>query len=189
MCGEQKRMDEDSSCNTNNYIHMSKAYKLTFWCNMQDYQTKPGFRHKQRGRKRKSEELVIDIAKKNTSKSPTMDKKLRGKVRGMKEGVRKRRGEGQTNKKQTKQSQSDDEEDCAAEACLRPNGREVDWVQCDGGCDQWFHMLCVGLDKHDINEDEDYICIKCSQNNPQNIDVSCFQLESPASPSEEENDC
>lgn len=154
-----------------------------------DYQTKPGFRHKQRGRKRKSEEVVIDIAKKNTSKSPTMDKKLRGKVRGMKEGVRKRRGEGQTNKKQTKQSQSDDEEDCAAEACLRPNGREVDWVQCDGGCDQWFHMLCVGLDKHDINEDEDYICIKCSQNNPQNIDVSCFQLESPASPSEEENDC
>lgn len=41
-------------------------------------------------------------------------------------------------------------------------GREVDWVQCDGGCDKWFHMHCVGLDKHEITEDEDYICNSCS---------------------------
>jgi hypothetical protein len=41
------------------------------------------------------------------------------------------------------------------------SGHEVDWVQCDGGCDKWFHLHCVGLDKHDINEDEDYICKKC----------------------------
>jgi hypothetical protein len=34
-------------------------------------------------------------------------------------------------------------------------------VQCDGGCDKWFHLHCVGLDKDDINEDEDYICKNC----------------------------
>lgn len=37
----------------------------------------------------------------------------------------------------------------------------MDWVQCDGGCDKWFHLHCVGLDKDDINEDEDYICKNC----------------------------
>jgi hypothetical protein len=41
------------------------------------------------------------------------------------------------------------------------SGHEVDWVQCDGGCDKWFHLHCVGLDKDDINEDEDYICKNC----------------------------
>ena len=41
------------------------------------------------------------------------------------------------------------------------SGHEVDWVQCDGGCDKWFHLHCVGLDKEDVNEDEDYICKNC----------------------------
>ncbi|PNF26510.1 Lysine-specific demethylase 5A [Cryptotermes secundus] len=63
--------------------------------------------------------------------------------------------------KKTKQECSDDDEDCAAPTCLRPTGHEVDWVQCDGGCDKWFHLHCVGLDKDDINEDEDYICKNC----------------------------
>ncbi|GFG38653.1 hypothetical protein Cfor_01675 [Coptotermes formosanus] len=63
--------------------------------------------------------------------------------------------------KKTKQECSDDDEDCAAPTCLRPTGHEVDWVQCDGGCDKWFHLHCVGLDKEDVNEDEDYICKNC----------------------------
>lgn len=39
--------------------------------------------------------------------------------------------------------------------------REVDWVQCDGGCELWFHLFCVGLDKRDVKEDEDFICRVC----------------------------
>lgn len=131
----------------------------------------------------------MDTMKKGTAMSLAGDKKFKGsKMKNVKEGVRKRRGDGQSTKKSTKHSMSDDEEDCAAASCLRPSGREVDWVQCDGGCDQWFHMHCVGLDKHDINEDEDYICIKCSHNNPQNIDVSCFQVGSPNSQTDAETD-
>lgn len=47
-------------------------------------------------------------------------------------------------------------------------GREVDWVQCDGGCDGWFHMLCVGLDKTELAEEDDYICSNCkdAEQNP-----------------------
>lgn len=40
-------------------------------------------------------------------------------------------------------------------------GREVDWVQCDGGCNEWFHMLCVGLVKSQMKPDDEFICKKC----------------------------
>lgn len=40
-------------------------------------------------------------------------------------------------------------------------GREVDWVQCDGGCNKWYHMYCVGLVKNQIKPDDDYVCKKC----------------------------
>lgn len=42
-------------------------------------------------------------------------------------------------------------------------GREVDWVQCDGGCNEWFHMLCVGLIKSQVKPDDDFICKKCKK--------------------------
>ncbi|KAJ0171214.1 hypothetical protein K1T71_013413 [Dendrolimus kikuchii] len=58
-------------------------------------------------------------------------------------------------------SSADDEEDCAAANCLRPTGK-VDWVQCDGGCDQWFHMHCVGLSRGALRDDDDYVCGNCA---------------------------
>lgn len=56
---------------------------------------------------------------------------------------------------------SSDDEDCAAAPCRRPTGREVDWVQCDGGCELWFHMLCVGLARAALGPDDDYVCRRC----------------------------
>uniref|UniRef100_A0A8R2CA09 [histone H3]-trimethyl-L-lysine(4) demethylase n=1 Tax=Bombyx mori TaxID=7091 RepID=A0A8R2CA09_BOMMO len=58
-------------------------------------------------------------------------------------------------------SSADDDEDCAASNCLRPTGK-VDWVQCDGGCDQWFHMHCVGLSRGALRDDDDYVCGTCA---------------------------
>uniref|UniRef100_A0A3B5MKB5 [histone H3]-trimethyl-L-lysine(4) demethylase n=1 Tax=Xiphophorus couchianus TaxID=32473 RepID=A0A3B5MKB5_9TELE len=60
---------------------------------------------------------------------------------------------------------SDSEEDfslCAAPWCREPEGDEVNWVQCDGNCNQWFHQVCVGLSAERA-EKEDYICISCTQ--------------------------
>ncbi|KAG9352857.1 hypothetical protein JZ751_017433 [Albula glossodonta] len=57
----------------------------------------------------------------------------------------------------------DSEEDidlCPAEKCQRPEGDEVDWVQCDGSCNQWFHQVCVGVSA-ELAEKEDYICVTC----------------------------
>uniref|UniRef100_A0A8C9WZA5 [histone H3]-trimethyl-L-lysine(4) demethylase n=1 Tax=Sander lucioperca TaxID=283035 RepID=A0A8C9WZA5_SANLU len=60
---------------------------------------------------------------------------------------------------------SDSEEDyslCAAPWCREPEGDEVNWVQCDGSCNQWFHQICVGLSAERA-ELEDYVCISCTQ--------------------------
>lgn len=39
---------------------------------------------------------------------------------------------------------------------------QVNWVQCDGSCNQWFHQVCVGLSAERA-EREDYICISCTE--------------------------
>lgn len=39
---------------------------------------------------------------------------------------------------------------------------QVNWVQCDGSCNQWFHQICVGLSAERA-EKEDYVCISCTQ--------------------------
>ncbi|XP_072886376.1 lysine-specific demethylase 5B-like isoform X1 [Hemitrygon akajei] len=62
-------------------------------------------------------------------------------------------------------SEPEDSEDedaiCPAESCQQPEGEEVDWVQCDGSCNQWFHQICVGVSS-ETAEKEDYICINCT---------------------------
>ncbi|TNN71886.1 Lysine-specific demethylase 5A [Liparis tanakae] len=49
---------------------------------------------------------------------------------------------------------------CASKTCQRPCKDKVDWVQCDGGCDEWFHQVCVGV-SCEMAENEDYICVDC----------------------------
>uniref|UniRef100_A0A8C5MKI2 [histone H3]-trimethyl-L-lysine(4) demethylase n=1 Tax=Leptobrachium leishanense TaxID=445787 RepID=A0A8C5MKI2_9ANUR len=61
-------------------------------------------------------------------------------------------------------SESDDDDDdaiCPAEHCIEPEGDEVDWVQCDGSCNRWFHQACVGLST-ETAEKEDYVCTLCN---------------------------
>ncbi|XP_068454053.1 lysine-specific demethylase 5B-B isoform X2 [Clinocottus analis] len=64
-------------------------------------------------------------------------------------------------------SQSDDSDEemavCPAERCALPEGDEVNWVQCDGSCNQWFHQVCVGVTA-EMAEKEDYICVRCTRN-------------------------
>ncbi|KAH0520054.1 Lysine-specific demethylase 5B [Microtus ochrogaster] len=65
----------------------------------------------------------------------------------------------------TSYSEQEDSEDedavCPALNCLQPEGDEVDWVQCDGSCNQWFHQVCVGVSP-EMAEKEDYICVRCT---------------------------
>uniref|UniRef100_A0A672IU44 [histone H3]-trimethyl-L-lysine(4) demethylase n=1 Tax=Salarias fasciatus TaxID=181472 RepID=A0A672IU44_SALFA len=56
---------------------------------------------------------------------------------------------------------------CAAKNCQRPCKDKVsvsagDMTFCDGGCDEWFHQVCVGV-SCEMAENEDYICMDCSR--------------------------
>uniref|UniRef100_A0A672SZ52 [histone H3]-trimethyl-L-lysine(4) demethylase n=1 Tax=Sinocyclocheilus grahami TaxID=75366 RepID=A0A672SZ52_SINGR len=66
-------------------------------------------------------------------------------------------------------SYSDDSEEdwsvCSAKQCQQPEGNEVNWVQCDGSCNQWFHQICVGVSAEQA-ENEDYICVSCISSSP-----------------------
>lgn len=65
----------------------------------------------------------------------------------------------------TSSSEQEDSEDedaiCPAGSCLQPEGDEVDWVQCDGSCNQWFHQVCVGVSPETAAK-EDYVCARCA---------------------------
>ena len=60
---------------------------------------------------------------------------------------------------------------------VQPDGKEVHWVQCDGGCEMWVHLRCVGLQAKDVNKDEDYYCQRCSAKNPSTINVDDEDLQ------------
>ena len=34
------------------------------------------------------------------------------------------------------------------------------WIGCDGGCEGWYHVICVGIDEENLPED--FYCDKCS---------------------------
>ena len=38
----------------------------------------------------------------------------------------------------------------------------MNWVQCDR-CEEWFHLLCVGLAEDEVSEEEEYECFNCKQ--------------------------
>lgn len=48
--------------------------------------------------------------------------------------------------------------------CKQPTGEEVDWLQCDGGCEGWFHCVCVSISAEEARE-LDYVCEKCIMSN------------------------
>jgi len=47
-------------------------------------------------------------------------------------------------------------------ACQQPVGDKVDWVQCDGVCQEWFHCLCVQICPLEAAAVSIYRCQSCS---------------------------
>nr|XP_018903595.1 PREDICTED: lysine-specific demethylase 5B isoform X1 [Bemisia tabaci] len=57
---------------------------------------------------------------------------------------------------------TDEEDECSAGAdCCHPTDENINWVQCDGNCRQWFHMACMGVNPEEFENDVDFYCDKC----------------------------
>ncbi|XP_062579327.1 lysine-specific demethylase 5A-like isoform X1 [Saccostrea cucullata] len=111
--------------------------------------------------------LMVDL---NAEKLKKLEKPKKKKIKVKKEGAteeieKKKR---KPRKKKEKEclvmmeddADDDDDDNCAAIKCLKPTGEEVNWVQCDR-CEEWYHLLCVGLGADEVTEDEEYECFKC----------------------------
>ncbi|EDV25411.1 uncharacterized protein TRIADDRAFT_55483 [Trichoplax adhaerens] len=57
-------------------------------------------------------------------------------------------------------SSEDSETECAAKYCRCPSDEQVGWVQCDK-CQQWFHILCVGLTNQAAEAMDVFVCADC----------------------------
>uniref|UniRef100_A0A8C6KKX9 [histone H3]-trimethyl-L-lysine(4) demethylase n=1 Tax=Nothobranchius furzeri TaxID=105023 RepID=A0A8C6KKX9_NOTFU len=114
---------------------------------------------------REMKQLAKRLAKEE--KERKRKEKAAAKVEAIKEGLEKRK-----EKKildipskydwSGAEDSNDENAVCAAKNCQRPCKDKVDWVQCDGGCDEWFHQVCVGV-SCEMAENEDYICVDCSE--------------------------
>ncbi|CAI2351531.1 unnamed protein product [Caenorhabditis sp. 36 PRJEB53466] len=50
---------------------------------------------------------------------------------------------------------------CQARNCLKPYGDSVNWVMCEAGCKNWYHVICVGFTLKEINSMHEFRCSSC----------------------------
>lgn len=65
-------------------------------------------------------------------------------------------------------SSSEAYDECGVANCSKPSESVMHWIQCDGGCNKWFHMCCVGLNHLEVEDDMEYICDVCKKLKPSN---------------------
>ena len=61
--------------------------------------------------------------------------------------------------------EDEEESECSAPQCLQPVADQISWVQCDR-CEEWFHLMCVGLTKEYAEQIDTYICTSCRKPPP-----------------------
>lgn len=114
------------------------------------------------------------------------EKKIKQKVqkiaqKGSKDDTKTHQQHSQHNNSDSDSSpeESDAYETCGVLNCTRPSGKAnlfsliylsqllsssesvQDWILCDGGCEVWYHMVCVGLKIKEVKPDLEFICKRC----------------------------
>uniref|UniRef100_A0A671PH54 [histone H3]-trimethyl-L-lysine(4) demethylase n=1 Tax=Sinocyclocheilus anshuiensis TaxID=1608454 RepID=A0A671PH54_9TELE len=146
------------SLKINENMKIFYLYSYSCLCRQRDIpETKKEPEKLEKNSKRRLEKENIEGQHRDTIQKPKKKKPKMNKER--------RREEKQTTSPSNSLSDlsySDDSEEdwsvCSAKKCQQPEGNEVNWVQCDGSCNQWFHQICVGVSAEQA-ENEDYICV------------------------------
>ncbi len=60
------------------------------------------------------------------------------------------------------EEEEEEESECSAPQCLQPVAEQISWVQCDH-CQEWFHIMCVGLTEEYAMQIDTYICVSCKE--------------------------
>ena len=100
-------------------------------------------------RPRTCRDYWMQTSNKGTGSTPA--KKIKLDEKATLDGNKKRKGGRRTLPKKDSTKSADDsddgeeeQEDCSAKPkCLKPVGKDIHWVQCDG-CELWLHLNCIG---------------------------------------------
>lgn len=58
-------------------------------------------------------------------------------------------------------------------------GDEVEWVQCDK-CENWYHVVCVGISAQDASKIDEYVCPYCTTPVPTPTSTTPMDIDSAA---------
>uniref|UniRef100_A0A8R1DFB9 [Histone H3]-trimethyl-L-lysine(4) demethylase n=1 Tax=Caenorhabditis japonica TaxID=281687 RepID=A0A8R1DFB9_CAEJA len=50
---------------------------------------------------------------------------------------------------------------CQARNCLKPYGDALNWVMCEAGCKNWYHVVCVGFTLKEVERMHEFRCTSC----------------------------
>ncbi|XP_039265383.2 lysine-specific demethylase 5A-like [Styela clava] len=150
-----------------------------------------------RKRKKKEEVAITNFAEKRKKKqrNSTDGTPFSGKDNKKHEKKKKRKSEGKQSVLDTFVAFDDDEYAfCAVKEatggsvfCQQPTGEEVDWLQCDGGCEGWFHCVCVSVSPEEARE-LDYVCEKCAAAKLANFELNLCE-DMPSQIERQNSDC
>uniref|UniRef100_A0A3T1CWC7 [histone H3]-trimethyl-L-lysine(4) demethylase n=1 Tax=Polyandrocarpa misakiensis TaxID=7723 RepID=A0A3T1CWC7_POLMI len=123
----------------------------------------------ERKRKKKEEQSIGGMGEKRKKHRSSSDVFTSSKDVKRGEGSRKKRGGMKQSALDALVAFDDDEYAICAISdatsglvtCKQPTGEEVDWLQCDGGCEAWFHCVCVSVTAEEARN-LDYVCEKCT---------------------------
>uniref|UniRef100_A0A673XWT6 [histone H3]-trimethyl-L-lysine(4) demethylase n=1 Tax=Salmo trutta TaxID=8032 RepID=A0A673XWT6_SALTR len=152
---ERTSLQDDDPSDCDKLKQCNSQGKKNLWAELKKREVLNGAEKKA---KRRLEREAVEPERRDKAK------KLQNKRQKMnKEKNLERKAASTTSSPHSDFSQSDDSEEemCPAEGCQQPEGDEVDWVQCDGSCNQWFHQVCVGVTA-ELAENEDYVCDNCT---------------------------
>ncbi|XP_006815984.1 LOW QUALITY PROTEIN: lysine-specific demethylase 5A [Saccoglossus kowalevskii] len=118
--------------------------------------------------KKKKKRANKDASEKNNAEEGDKVKEKKKRRKTTNEAKERNKPKGDKEKHSNGDNDDDDDDDdeedesCSAKVCKQPTGDDINWVQCDGGCELWFHLVCIGLSEEQAQKD-DYICKTCTR--------------------------
>jgi hypothetical protein len=94
-------------------------------------------------------------------KSEVSVKKEKPSVASSEKVVPKKKGR-RVKDKEGKKAQNQTVDPCSmGDKCLKPTAQEVNWVFCEGQCQDWLHQLCAGISQDEVETMDKYFCPRC----------------------------
>jgi len=113
-------------------------------------------------KERKKKERETERERKRREKEVEKEKRMQERSTRRGRGQNKRQTRTYVPEKPVDNNELDEaDDDCYCGECGRRYDEDVElWIGCDGGCEGWYHVICVGLDEESLPEN--FYCDNCS---------------------------